>query len=100
MTDRDQLSSSHDFDPEEITAHGRGNGRVRELSDPDAYVMLGKLASAVARVETTLKEQAKEWRLDRQALRRERRRAPIAMAGLVGAVQAVIEVLRHTGVIK
>lgn len=98
--ERDRFESAHDFDPDEVTKHGPTNGRVRELSDPDAYVMLGKLASAVARVEDTIKEQAKEWKLDRAALRRERRRSPIAIAGLVSAIQVIVEVLRHAGVIK
>lgn len=98
--DRERLSSSHDFDPDEITEHGRGNGRVRELSDPDAYVMLGKLATAVARCETTVTELADESRKDRKVMRAVLRRGTVSTVGIVGGIQALIEILRHAGVIK
>lgn len=98
--DRDRLSSSHDFDPDEVTEHGRGNGRVRELTDPDAYVMLGKLATATARCETMVRELAEESRKDRKAMRAVLRRGTASTVGLIGGIQAVIEILRHAGIIK
>jgi hypothetical protein len=97
---RERLGSAHDWTPDEVTSHGAGAERTRQLSDPDAYVMLGKLASAVARLEKTVQEMADEWRLDRKALRRERRRSAINAAAVIGVVQAVIEGLRQTGVLK
>lgn len=98
--DRDRLSSSHDWDPDVVTQAGHTNGRVRELSDPDAYVMLGRLASAVARVEHQMKEASDEWKKDRHALRRERRRSALNVAAIVSGIQVLVEALRHAGVIK
>jgi len=107
----DRFSELHDFEPNEITSHGRTNGRVRELSDPDAYVMLGRLASAVARLETGFAEAAREWKLDREEWRQDRqqllrmqrkqgRRSAGLVAGLVVIVQAVAAALHSAGVIK
>ena len=98
--DRERLSSSHDFDPDEVTDHGRSNARVRELTDPDAYVMLGKLATAVARCESTVNEMADESRKDRKVMRAVLRRGTASTVGIVGGIQAVIEILRHVGVLK
>lgn len=94
------LVSSHDFDPNEVTEHGRSNGRVRELSDPDSYVMLGKLATAVARVEKTVDELAEESRKDRRAMRAVLRRGAASTVGVVGAIQVIVEGLRQAGVLK
>ncbi len=97
---RERTPSSADWDPEEVTEHGRSNGRVRELTDSDAYVMLGKLAKAVAHLESVVKEANDEWKKDRAALRRDRRRSPVTIAGVMVGIQALVEALRHTGVIK
>lgn len=98
--ERERLSSSNDWSPEDITSHGAGSPRVRELTDPDAYMMLGKLARAVAQLEKTVNELSEEWKADRKALRRERRRGAFNVAAVVAVIQAVIEGLRQVGVLK
>lgn len=111
------MSQSHhleDFNPDEVTEHGRTSARVRELSDPDAYVMLGRLATAVARCEATTREAMALWKADSDEARKDRdearkqrtrlarsaRNTGISTVGLVGFLQAVIYVLQHAGIIK
>jgi len=108
MAQRDErFESANDFEPEAITSHGTGNKRVRELSDPDALVMLGKLAAAVARLETTIgefarewKEDRREWKEDRKQLRKHQRRGAFNVAGAIVAVEAIVEGLRHAWIVK
>lgn len=111
---RPAFDSVRDFDPEEVTTHGQTNARVRELHDPDAYVMLGKLASAVARCESTVLEASKAWKDEREEARKERaearadrarlarltRRAGVSAVGLAGVLQAVIYALHSAGILK
>jgi len=108
------MSQMHEFDPNEVTEHGQTNGRVRQLTDPDAYVMLGKLASAVARCEASMQEASRLWSEDRAEAKKDREEARIARrklqrstrvagastVGLVGVAQAVIYILQHAGVLK
>lgn len=103
-----------DFDPDDVTDHGTTNPRVRELTDPDAYVMLGKLASAVARCEATVQEASTLWKEDREEAKKDRaearearrklarstRNAGFSTVGLVGVFQALLYVLQHAGIIK
>lgn len=118
MSPKPQAVPPLDFDPDDVTDHGTTNPRVRELTDPDAYVMLGKLASAVARCESTVIEASARWAQDRAELlklwkedRDEARAARRKLArsarttggltvGVVGAIQAIVYLLQHSGLIK
>lgn len=110
MSARDRFASSNDWDPEETTNADRGNARVRDLYDPDPMVMLGRLTTAVARLEKQVTEMATGWREDRQAWRDDRkelvrlqrsqgRRSAGLVGGLVVLVQVVSAALHQAGIL-
>lgn len=94
-----QRESLHD-DWEEPTRNDVSSRAVRDLTDPDVHVMLGKMARAVADTQAEVKALVLAWRNERRARGRARRREGALTVGAVGLIQAVLAILHQTGVLK
>ncbi len=103
MTFRDPLERSErdsSSDWEEPTKNGGGSRAVKDLTDPDVHVMLGKMARAVADTQSEVKALVKAWRAERAARSRSRRRETVTIVSAMGVVQAVLAALHQMGVLK
>lgn len=94
------MANSWENDWEEPTRNGIGSRAVKDLTDPDLHVMVGKMARALADTQGEVKELVRAWKAERAARRRGRRRETATVVGAVGVIQAVIAALHQMGVLK
>ncbi len=92
--------SAPDWEPEATTLNEAGSVRVRELYDPDALMMLGKLARSVADCHAKIDELAKLWKAERRERRRSRRLQTAGLAGLFAFIQGAQALLHQMGILK
>lgn len=106
MTKFEPIESLHEYDEEEVTKPGRENFTVRELLAGDAYESFGKMAAEVVMLRTQVKELTavvnKQTRLLNQIIPVLKNRGAdmVKGGGIVGAVIAIVEVLKFLGVLK
>ncbi len=105
MAMRDPISRNDDerdswVDLEELTKNGGGSRAVKDLTDPDVHVMLGKMARAVADTQAEVRALVKAWRLERGARKASRRRQTALLVSAFGALQAVSTILHQMGILK
>ena len=91
---------SVDWEPEETTRNDNGSRRVRDLYDPDAVVMLGKIARAVADCESKIEGFASAWNRERRERARARKKQTAQLAAVFGVIQVVWQALHQLGVLK
>jgi hypothetical protein len=96
----ERFESVGEDDWEEPTRNGGGSRAVKDLTDPDVHVMLGKMARAVADTQAEVKALVKAWRSERAARARGRRREAVTVVSIVTLVQGVLAALHQFGVLK
>lgn len=88
------------FDFDETTRPGHEAPAVRELMDPDPQIMLGKLAASCARTESAVRELTEASRRHESELRAMTQRGQRLTITAVIVLQALVQVLQQTGVLK
>lgn len=91
-------SSSGDW--EETTRNGSASRAVKDLTDPDVHVMLGKMARAVADTQADVKALVLAWKSERRARKLSRRRETVTIVSAMGVVQAILAALHQVGILK
>ena len=102
MAFRDPEPEAYDRDSdwEEPTRNGHTSRAVKDLTDPDVHVMLGKMARAVADTQSEVKELVRAWKAERRSRKLSRRRETVTIVSAVGVLQAVLAALHQAGVLK
>ena len=94
------FQAGDDDDWQEPTKNGGGSRAVKDLTDPDVHVMLGKMARAVADTQSEVRALVQAWKLERGARRRARGRQTAFIVSAVGVIQGVLAALHQAGVLK